>query len=247
MPSQADLENLPEDERLMKAAQAAKAAASAQGIAETLREKAAAITDPKERERILREAYDREVEAYGNTKKARILKSGTFQGAIGGAGIGSMVGVGLGTVVGTVVGGVASIPTTALGGLVGSGVGAIHGPFIKMGGGKKKKEEDEVVQVPKEAIESGGVMVDENTGQVTAENPDALRKAAAKAERDAAKSGSQAPSDVKARNKPKKLEVRSNKTMQAPAKSGAPASSEGTVKKKPKKLEVRSNKTKQAP
>ncbi|KAF2274948.1 uncharacterized protein EI97DRAFT_360920, partial [Westerdykella ornata] len=97
-----------------------------------LRETASNIADPRKREKLLRDAYDKEVEAHGASKKARMLASGAFQGGVGGAGIGTAVGAGVGTVVGTLVGGVTAIPTTGLGALVGSGVGAIHGPWIKL-------------------------------------------------------------------------------------------------------------------
>ena len=112
IPSEAELKALSEDERLTQAAQAAKAAATTQGMADSLKSKAALLTDPKERERVLSEAYDREIETKGYSKKAKILKSGTFQGAAGGAGIGAATGIGVGTVVGTLVGTVASVPTT---------------------------------------------------------------------------------------------------------------------------------------
>lgn len=212
--SEEALKAMPEDERLMQAAQAAKASAQAQGYADSLRQKAKMITDPKERERMVQEAYDNEVKANGMSRKAKFLKSGTFQGAAGGAGIGGVVGMGLGTVVGTLVGTVATIPTSAVGGLIGTGVGAVHGPFIKLGGGDKKKgEEGKVVQVPQEQIDGGAVTVDEKTGKVKAKNPEELKKAAAAAEQAAAVSKAQrrptTRPDGTPRKPPKKLEVRS--------------------------------------
>lgn len=211
--SEEALKAMPEDERLMQAAQAAKASAQAQGYADSLRQKAKMITDPKERERMVQEAYNNEVKANGMSRKAKFLKSGTFQGAAGGAGIGGVVGMGLGTVVGTLVGTVATIPTSAVGGLIGTGVGAVHGPFIKLGGGKKEGEEGKVVQVPQEQIDSGAVMVDEKTGKVQAKNPEELKKAAAAAEQAAAVSKAQrrptTRPDGTPRKPPKKLEVRS--------------------------------------
>lgn len=239
IPSEADLKQLPKDERLMQAAQAAKAAASAQGMVDSLKSKAALLTNPKERERVLSEAFDREVEARGLSKKARILKSGTFQGAAGGAGIGAATGVGLGTLVGTLVGTVASVPTTALGGLVGAGTGVIHGPWIKLGGGSKKEggaEEEEVVQVPQEAFDSGAVQVDDKTGEVTVKDPEALNQAAAAAEHKIAKR------DAGERRKPKKLEIRSNKQATM-GKTEPPTDTNTKTKRKPPKLEVRSKQT----
>lgn len=241
MPSEADLKQLPEEERLMQAAQAAKAAASALGIVDSLKSKAALLADPKERERVLSEAYEREVEARGLSKKARILKSGTFQGAAGGAGIGAATGVGLGTLVGTLVGTVASVPTTALGGLVGAGTGAIHGPWIKLGGQSKREGgaegEEKAVQVPQEAFDSGAVQVDDKTGQVTINDPEVLNQAAA-----AAAEHKTATKDVGERKRPKKLEIRSKK--QATMGKTEPLTDTNTkTRRKPPKLEVRSKQT----
>ena len=241
MPSSADLENLPDDERLSQAAEAAKAAGLSQSMADSLKEKAAAMTDPKKREQMIREAYDKEMSAVGNSKKARILKSGTFQGAAGGAGIGAATGVGLGTVVGTIVGTAATIPTTAVGALVGGGVGVFHGPWFKLNGGKGKGEEEN--KVPTEAIESGAVSVNGDTGEVKVQDKEALKQATEKAkqkEQETAKAGAPTSKEGKERKKPKKIEVRSNKN--AAATAGSPTSKDGKEKKKPRKLEVRSNK-----
>jgi hypothetical protein len=236
IPSEADLKQLPEDKRLMQAAQVAKAAFSVQGMADSLKSKAALLTDPKERERVLSEAYDREVEARGLSKKARILKSGTFQGAAGGAGIGAATGVGLGTLVGTLVGTVASVPTTALGGLVGAGAGSIHGPWIKLGGGSKKEggdEEERVVQVPQEAFDSGAMQVDDKTGQVTVKDLEASNQAAP---------AEHATRDAGERRKPQKLEIRSNRQATV-GKSEPPTDTNTKTRRKPPKLEVRSKQT----
>lgn len=215
--SEEALKAMPEDERLMQAAQAAKASAQAQGMADSLMAKAKMVTDPKERERMVQEAYENEIKANGMSRKAKFLKSGTFQGAAGGAGVGGVVGMGLGTVVGTLVGTVATIPTTLVGGLVGTGVGAIHGPFIKLGG--KKGEKEQVVQVPQEQIDNGSVIVDEKTGQVKAKNPEELKKAAAAAEQAAEISRTQrrptTRPDGTPRKPPKKLEVRSKPKQEA--------------------------------
>ena len=237
IPSEVDLEQLPKDERLMQAAQVAKAADAAQGIVDSLKSKAALLTDPKERERVLSEAYNHEIEARGLSKKARILKSGTFQGAAGGAGIGVATGLGLGTVVGTVVGTVASVPTTALGGLVGAGTGAIKGPWIKLGGGNEKEggTEEKVVQVPQEAIDSGATQVNDKTGQVTVKDPEALKGPSSAAAGQAVTVSAEqkrATGDAGERRKPKKLEIRSNKE----------AAGDAGKRRKPKKLEIRSNK-----
>lgn len=238
IPSEADLKQLPEEERLMQAAQAAEGAASAQGMVDSLKSKAALLTDPKKREKVLLEAFDREVEARGLSKKARVLKSGTFQGAAGGAGIGAATGVGLGTVVGTLVGTVASVPTTALGGLVGAGTGAIHGPWIKLGGGSKKEgdaKEERTVQVPQEAFDSGAVQLDDKTGQLTLNDPEALDQAVAAEHKMVTR-------DTGERRKPKKLEIRSDKQA-AMGKTKSLTDTNTNTRRKPPKLEVRPKQT----
>jgi hypothetical protein len=246
IPSEADLKHLSEDERLMQAAKAAQAASSAQGMVDSLKSKAAMLTNPKERERVLSEVYNREIEAKGHSKKARVLQSGSFQGAAGGAGVGAATGLGIGTLVGTLVGTVASVPTTALGGVVGAGTGVIHGPWIKLGGGGKKEsgaedeeeedDEEKVVQVPQEAIDSGAVQVDDKTGQVTVKDPEALKEATASAEQQGAKV------DTGKRRKPPKLEIRSNKQAVGD-KSEPPTHTDAKkTRRKPPKLEVRSTK-----
>ena len=248
LPTSADLQNLSKDERLQQAAQASSAAASAQGLMASLREKAAAFTDPKKREQLMTEAFNQETKAKGLSKKARVLKSGTFQGGIGGAGIGAATGAGLGTIVGTVVGTAATIPTSLVGGVVGMGTGAFHGPWIKMGmpgsgqangeGGAAAEgggEQESMVQVPQEAIDSGAVQVDEKTGQVTASDPEFMEKLKIKAAADeevkkAAEEKKEGQTGEK--RKPKKLEIRSKQQT-----SGAsPQGQQGQAKKKPPKL-----------
>ena len=195
------------------------------------------LTDSRERSRILSEAFDREIEARGLTKKAKILKSGTFQGAAGGAGIGAATGIGLGTVVGTVVGTVASVPTTALGGLVGAGTGAIHGPWIKLGTekGKDGKEEEKLVQVPQDAIDKGDVEVDDATGQVTAKDPEALKKSVENEEREG-ESKPKKEDDPKEKKRAPKLEVRSKKPSTESKKEPEKSNNVETAKRKPPKL-----------
>ncbi|CZT17284.1 uncharacterized protein RCC_03118 [Ramularia collo-cygni] len=139
--------DLPRKEDLVQAVDALQKAAKAQDAAKSLREKASAIADPKQRERMIQDAYENEVEAHGQSKLARRLQSGTWQGLAGGTGIGAGVGMGVGTVVGVVTGGLVSLPTTALGALIGSGVGAVHGPWIKLGGRDRK-----LVDVPPEEL-----------------------------------------------------------------------------------------------
>lgn len=193
-----------------------------------------------------RNLIDREIEAHGNSKKARLLSSGGFQGAVGGAGIGGAVGVGLGTVVGTVVGGVTSIPTTLLGGLVGGGVGAIHGPWIKLtGSGKGKKEE--VVQVSQEAIDTGAVVVDKKTGAAKVRDAEALKviqENAGAATEQAERLQKQQLVEGMPRKKPRKLEVRSQAQVQQGQQQGQ--QQQAKPRKQARKLEVRSGKSQTA-
>ena len=135
-------EGKPDPEQLMKALAAQQNATGLLQKAQGLKDNAMKCLDPKERQRMVQEAYDKEIEANGQSKFAKRLQSGSWQGGAGGAGAGAGVGMGLGTVLGTVtgtlLGGVVSLPTTALGGLVGLGVGSIHGPFVKLDQSKAK-------------------------------------------------------------------------------------------------------------
>jgi len=135
---QKDTTNAPEGSKtpdeFAPAIEAAKAAKRLQDTADTLKKQASLIKDPAERERLIRAAYDKEVQAHGQSKKARAMASGWGQGAFAGVGIASAVGMGLGNLVGVLLSGVTAVP----GVLVGSGVGAAHGPWFKLGGGGKK-------------------------------------------------------------------------------------------------------------
>jgi hypothetical protein len=107
------------------------------------KQRADATDDLEEKAVALEEAAKEDKRAKAAMKAANRLQSGVWQGGAGGAGIGAGVGAGLGTVVGSIVGGVAAIPTTGLGLLVGAGTGAVHGPWIKIKG-KNKDGEDEI-------------------------------------------------------------------------------------------------------
>jgi hypothetical protein len=206
----------PDEGRLKEAAAQAQKALEAQNTALSLRNAAASITDPKKREKMLTDAYNKEVEAHGNSKKARMLSSGAFQGAVGGGGIGGAVSLGVGTVVGTVVGGLTAIPATGLGALVGSGVGAIHGPFIKLTGigkdGDKSKKEGEG--------EEGKITLEDED---VVPNPEVLRQAADALAEEKAKQQQQPqqqetqPQQPTGRKKPRKIEVRSKPPAPATA------------------------------
>ncbi|TPX11287.1 uncharacterized protein E0L32_001105 [Thyridium curvatum] len=125
--------SFPGEEMARPAIEAARDAARLQSTADLLRQQASRITDPAERERLWRAAYDKEVEAHGQSKKARAMASGWGQGAGAGAALSGAVGMGLGNLVGVLLSGVVAVP----GVLVGSGVGALHGPWYKITGGKK--------------------------------------------------------------------------------------------------------------
>lgn len=116
------------------AVEAAKAAKRLQDTADSLRRQASLIRDPAERERLVRAAYETEVQAHGQSRKACAMASGWGQGAVAGAGVASAVGMGLGNLVGVLLSGVTAVP----GVLVGSGVGAVHGPWFSLGGGGKQ-------------------------------------------------------------------------------------------------------------
>lgn len=118
-----------DQERKQEASKTAQAALEAQREAQKLTKAAAGAGDPEERQRLLNEALQKEMEAGSLGKTAKYLTSGSFQGLVAGTGIGTGVGAGLGTLTGTLVGGVTSLVT----GGVGAGVGALHGPFIQMG------------------------------------------------------------------------------------------------------------------
>lgn len=239
-PSEAELKDIaaqhssPES-ALRSAASQAESALAAQKQASSLRAAADAIRDPKKREKYLTDAFNKEIEAHGNSKKARVLSSGAFQGSVGGGGIGMAVGAGLGTVVGTIVGTVATIPTTAVGTLVGAGVGGVHGPWIKLGkiGGKdgkdgKAKGEGDGDE-DKENHESNENEDEKKDGDESAQfdeddavlDPALLRQAADEVEQERKKNGSHSeehPADqrqTKEKKKPRKIEVRNKQPVAA--------------------------------
>ncbi|PSR82124.1 hypothetical protein BD289DRAFT_371792 [Coniella lustricola] len=117
----------PPQAEVARAVEAAQAAARFQDAADALKKQASLALDPAERERLWTAAYMKEKEAHGESKKARVLASGWGQGAGMGIGLSAAVGMGLGNVLGAVLSGVVAVPGT----LIGSGVGAIHGPWFK--------------------------------------------------------------------------------------------------------------------
>lgn len=204
-------QGLSNEDRLNEAAAAAEQAIAAQGMANKLRETAATFTDPKKREKMLMDAYNKEMEAHGNSKKARMLQSGAFQGSIGGAGIGGAVSAGVGTLVGTVVGTVTAIPVTGLGALAGAGVGAIHGPWIKLGnlakGGKAAGEKEGGDQQEVDVSPDDEDVVP--NPEVLRQRADALAQERAKQGPDNAAAAQESDASKPPKKKPRKLEVRS--------------------------------------
>ncbi|KAF2437340.1 hypothetical protein P171DRAFT_425240 [Karstenula rhodostoma CBS 690.94] len=124
-----------EEEVRKESSKAAKQAKEAHNKATELLQAAAAAGDPDERQKLMEEALEHQIQSKSFGKTARYLRSGTFQGMAVGAGLGIAPGASLGAITGTLVGGVSS---TALGGL-GAGVGAatgwMHGPFWDLGKG----------------------------------------------------------------------------------------------------------------
>lgn len=122
-----------EKERKEETSKAANKALEAQKKAKELTQAAAAAGDPEERQKLLNQALEKEVEAETFGKTAKYLQSGAFQGLCAGAGIGGSIGVSLGVLTGTLVGGTTGIVTGGLGAGIGLGVGALHGPWFKVG------------------------------------------------------------------------------------------------------------------
>ena len=196
-----------------------------------LKDEAAKMTDPKERDRLLQEAYDKELEARGLTKTVERMQSGTWQGLAGGAGIGAGTGVGVGTLVGTLVGGLVSIPTTGLGALIGSGVGAIHGPWITIGGQKKRWDEAK----PEEVVDTWEKEQHNGTQQGSGEQVGA---GVDEAGGDQSNTASTVAATTK--KKPRKLQNRSEGSNGPTSSNATGVSKEPKPSRKPKKLQVRS-------
>lgn len=143
------------------------------------------------------------------------MASGWGQGAGLGVGISSAVGMGLGNVVGALLSGVVAIP----GVLVGSGVGAIHGPWYKLkdvvgGGGDDGAIDDEAQARAKAKALENDTESDED-GQAHQAIVDAARKLDAdEGEKKGGEGGGQQPSESQpVENKP----TDSEKQPQQPA------------------------------
>lgn len=208
----------PSREELLSNISAMQKLAKAQSTARDLKERAKKVANPQERERMFREAHDKEIEANGYSKWARRMESGTWQGMFGGGGIGAGVGVGLGTVVGTVVGSVGSLVTLPLGGLVGAGVGAWHGPWIKVGD-QQKRFEDATPEEVAAALEEGRNAAQEPSIDNRTGHSPTVR------DQDTA-----APVQ---RKKPRKIEIRSQKDQEL-------GQTDSVQPRRPRKLDQRS-------
>ncbi|TKA37815.1 hypothetical protein B0A54_09817 [Friedmanniomyces endolithicus] len=229
--------NTPEKDQLMQALAAQQNANGLLQKALSLKDTAMKAMNPQERQKMMQEAYDKEIEANGQSKWARRLQSGPWQGGMGGAGVGGGVGMGIGTVVGALVGGVAALPTTAVGGLVGMGVGGITGPFVKLNQDKAKeiaarekakgKSDEEVMETVKteageevtpEAVENAGgdgagISETPASSSVThGQSGHSGAKRTSEKQHSGAKTKTPPARDPnQPRKKPKKLEVRSAK------------------------------------
>ena len=241
--SQGQAGNAPNQGNLEKAIAIAKRVADAQKTAANLRERATKAVNPKERFRLLQDAYNKEVEAVGQSKLAKRLSSGVWQGGTAGGGIGAGIAMGLGAVTGTLVTGLVSIPTVLLGGLVGAGVGGLHGPWFKLGlGGDDKKQpktEEEIraaamkeAEALDQAVETGANTVPQPPEPPAEEGEDDVGGSVNQPNGSRPLSTGSEPgggSQVSQKKKPRKLQVRSGNEVK-PAQE----------RKKPKKLEVRS-------
>jgi hypothetical protein len=116
-----------------ESAKAAQKALEAQRKADELRAAANGAADPDERQKLMEEAIDRQIEAESLGKTAKYMRKGAFQGMAVGAGLGTAPGLTLGVLTGTLVGGVTSSLLGGLGAGLGGLVGWAHGPFWNMG------------------------------------------------------------------------------------------------------------------
>ncbi|KAF2024107.1 hypothetical protein EK21DRAFT_79461 [Setomelanomma holmii] len=124
---------VPDEEVREESSKAANAAMNAQKKAKELKLAAAGAGDPDERQKLMEQAINAQIEAESFGKTAKYLRSGTFQGAAIGTGIGVAPGASLGALTGTLVGGVTSTITGGLGLGIGAGVGSLNGPFWNLG------------------------------------------------------------------------------------------------------------------
>ncbi|CAK1360105.1 hypothetical protein CB0940_06206 [Cercospora beticola] len=122
-----------EAEIRQESAKAAEKALEAQKKAEELKQAAQGAADADERQKLMEEAIDKQIEAESFGKTAKYMRGGAFQGMCVGAGLGTAPGLTLGALTGTLVGGLTSTILGGLGAGLGSIVGWAHGPFWNMG------------------------------------------------------------------------------------------------------------------
>jgi hypothetical protein len=124
---------VPDEEVRKESSKAANQAISAQRKAKELKQAAAGAGDPEERQKLMEQAIDAQIQAESFGKTAKYMRSGTFQGLTVGTGLGVAPSATLGALTGTLVGGVASTITGGLGGGIGAAAGALNGPFWNLG------------------------------------------------------------------------------------------------------------------
>lgn len=156
-----------EEDARKESSKVAKQASEAQKKATELMGAAAAAGDPEERQKLMEEALEQQIQSKSLGKTAKYLRSGTFQGMAIGAGLGIAPGASLGTISGALVGGVTS---TALGGLgagIGAATGALHGPFWDMSKGASKGIQKITGNIPGwKATESQKKQLEKMVGQI---------------------------------------------------------------------------------
>ena len=81
--------DMPSRDEMMKTIESLQKAQKAQSAANSLRDKAKAMTSSTQREKMLKEAFDKEMEANGHSKMAKRMQSGSWQGFGFGGGIGA--------------------------------------------------------------------------------------------------------------------------------------------------------------
>lgn len=124
---------VPDEEVRKESSKAANQAISAQRKAHKLKQAAAGAGDPDERQKLMEQAIDAQIQAESFGKTAKYMRSGAFQGLAVGTGLGVAPGATLGALTGTLVGGVSSTIIGGLGGSLGAAAGALHGPFWNLG------------------------------------------------------------------------------------------------------------------
>ncbi|KAI5360652.1 hypothetical protein Slin15195_G085680 [Septoria linicola] len=116
-----------------ESSKAAEKALEAQQKADELKQAAHGAADADERQKLMEQAIDKQIEAESLGKTAKYMRGGAFQGMCVGAGLGTAPGLTLGTLTGTIVGGLTSTLLGGLGAGLGGLVGWAHGPFWNMG------------------------------------------------------------------------------------------------------------------